>query len=142
MGMTNSAASRNTAAFYAQAAISFGLSICALLGAVLYLDVSAWIRAFIAVDALWMVSSAFTLAKCVRDQQEDESVVNRLDSARLERLLAEFDPYRVPGTELGITRQEDHPPVHRANIDAQVPLVKSSVQPMMQPIDYPPAPVR
>lgn len=92
--MTNSNTSRNTPAFYAQSAISFGLSICALLGAVLYLDVNPWIRAFLAVDALWMVSSAFTLAKCVRDQQEDASVVNRLDSARLERLLAEYDPFR------------------------------------------------
>lgn len=99
--MTNSNTSRNTAAFYAQSAISFGLSICALLGAVLYLDVSPWIRAFLAVDALWMVSSAFTLAKCVRDQQEDASVLNRLDSARLERLLAEFDPFRVPTLESG-----------------------------------------
>ncbi len=88
--------SRNTPAFYAQAAISFGLSLLALLVALVYMPVEAWMRAFFAIDALWMVSSAFTLAKCVRDAQEDEAVVNRLDAARLERLLAEYDPFRPP----------------------------------------------
>ncbi len=122
--MTNSNTSRNTAAFYAQSAISFGLSLCALLGAVLYLDVNAWIRAFIAVDALWMVSSAFTLAKCVRDQQEDSSVISRLDSARLERLLAEFDPYRVPD----LANPAENGPQHG---NAPHP-----------PLQYPPAPAR
>jgi hypothetical protein len=96
-GMTNSTKSRNTPAFYAQAAISFGLSLFGLLLSVLYMPVEAWMRAFIAVDALFMVSSAFTLAKCVRDAQEDDAVISRLDAARLERLLAEYDPYRTPG---------------------------------------------
>jgi hypothetical protein len=40
------------------------------------------------------VTATFTLAKCVRDAQEDGNVISRLDQVRLERLLAEFDPYR------------------------------------------------
>ena len=32
----------------------------------------------------------------MRDQQENVSVISRLDQARLERLLAEFDPYQTP----------------------------------------------
>jgi hypothetical protein len=37
-------------------------------------------------------AATFTLAKCVRDAQENGNVISRLDQVRLERLLAEFDP--------------------------------------------------
>ncbi|WP_198287235.1 hypothetical protein [Frankia sp. QA3] len=42
------------------------------------------------------MTSAFTLAKCVRDQQEAASVVSRVDQVRLERLMAEYDPLKSP----------------------------------------------
>jgi hypothetical protein len=48
------------------------------------------------MGTVFLVSSAFTLAKVVRDQHETGNVVNRIDQARLDRLLAEFDPYHVP----------------------------------------------
>ena len=35
-----------------------------------------------------------TLAKVVRDMQEDNMVVHRLDAARLEKILAQHDPYK------------------------------------------------
>ncbi|GAB5010883.1 hypothetical protein JHV666_28290 [Mycobacterium avium subsp. hominissuis] len=38
------------------------------------------------------MSSAFTLAKVIRDQQEAATVRVRLDEARIERLLADYDP--------------------------------------------------
>ena len=38
--------------------------------------------------------SAFTLAKCVRDAQENQAVYARLDQARVEKILAEHDPFR------------------------------------------------
>jgi hypothetical protein len=91
--MTNPTNSKNTTAFYAQAAISFGLALFGMIVGELYLPVDGWIRAFLALATLFLVTSTFTLAKCIRDQQESGSVVSRLDQARLERLLAEFDPY-------------------------------------------------
>ncbi|MGA5298729.1 YiaA/YiaB family inner membrane protein [Nucisporomicrobium flavum] len=54
-------------------------------------------RAFLAVGLLYVVTSAFTLAKCIRDAQEVGSVVRRVDQARVDKLLAEHDPYRVAG---------------------------------------------
>lgn len=42
-----------------------------------------------------MVTSAFTLAKCIRDQQEHAKVVQRVDDVRLEKLLAEHDPFKA-----------------------------------------------
>jgi len=83
-----------TNAFYAQAGISFGLALLSMVVAVLYLPVDPWIRAFLALGTLYLTTSTFTLAKCVRDAQETSSVVNRLDQARVDKILADHDPFR------------------------------------------------
>ena len=93
--MTAKPHSPTTNAFYAQAVISFAISLVAVGLGVAYLPVDGWVRAFLALGLLFTVTSAFTLAKCVRDRQEETYVVSRVDQARLEKLLAEHDPYRV-----------------------------------------------
>src|SRR3954470_12759876 len=85
----------NTTAFYAQSAISFAVSFAAVLLGVAYLPGDGWMRAFLAVSLLYVVTSTFTLAKCVRDQQEQTKVVQRVDEVRLEKLLAEHDPFKA-----------------------------------------------
>ena len=72
--------SRNTTAFFAQAAISFGVAAVAVGIGITYLPVDRWTRGFLAIGALFLVSSSFTLAKCVRDHQESSQ-------AQLHRLL-------------------------------------------------------
>jgi hypothetical protein len=92
--MSTPTQNRTTNAFYAQAGISFGLALLSMVVAVLYLPVDPWIRAFLALGTLYLTTSTFTLAKCVRDAQETSSVVNRLDQARVDKILAEHDPFR------------------------------------------------
>lgn len=87
--------SKNTNAFYLQAGLSFGIALLTMLFAVIYLPVDPWIRAFLGLGTLYLTTSAFTLAKCVRDAQETQTVVNRLDQARVDKLLAEHDPFRA-----------------------------------------------
>ncbi|XVQ83516.1 YiaA/YiaB family inner membrane protein [Microbispora siamensis] len=84
-----------TTAFYVQAVLSFAISLAALAAGILYLPVTAWVRSFLALGLLYVVTSTFTLAKCVRDRQEESSVVSRVDQARLDKLLAEHDPFRT-----------------------------------------------
>ncbi|WP_414936407.1 hypothetical protein [Amycolatopsis sp. cmx-11-51] len=45
---------------------------------------------------LFLTTSAFTLAKCVRDRQDENAVVSRVDQARVDKLLSEHDPFKVP----------------------------------------------
>jgi len=85
---------QNTAAYYAQAVISFGLALFAVAVGVYQLEASAWVRAFLAISVLYLTTSAFTLAKVVRDRQEAGQIVSRVDQARLEKLLAEHDPFQ------------------------------------------------
>jgi hypothetical protein len=89
---------RTTAAFYAQAAISFSVALAVTLTGIAHLQDSRWIRAFLALGLLCVVTSAFTLAKCIRDrqeEQEEEAIISRVDPARLDKLLAEQDLLRV-----------------------------------------------
>ena len=88
---------KTTPAYLAQSVISFGVALMVVILGELKLPVDGWTRAFLGIGTLFLVSASFTLAKVIRDQHETENVVSRLDQARLERLLAEFDPYRVPG---------------------------------------------
>jgi hypothetical protein len=51
--------------------------------------------AFLGLGVLYVTTSAFTLAKTIRDRQEITTVVGRVDQARVDKLLAEHDPYAV-----------------------------------------------
>ncbi|WP_433062221.1 YiaA/YiaB family inner membrane protein [Dactylosporangium sp. CS-033363] len=85
-----------TAAFTIQAALSFAISVVAMLVGIAYLPVTPWMRGFLALGLLYVVTSSLTLAKTIRDQHETSDIVSRVDQARLEKLLAEHDPYRAP----------------------------------------------
>ncbi|MDP9847079.1 YiaA/YiaB family inner membrane protein [Streptosporangium lutulentum] len=93
--MTRQVKSTTTTAFYVQAVISFGLAVTALTIGITYLPVNAWVRSFMGLGLLYVVTSTFTLAKCVRDRNEEATVVSRVDQARLDKLLAEHDPFKT-----------------------------------------------
>ena len=71
-------------AFFLQAAISFVISFAAVGLGVVFLPVDLWVRAFLGISMLYVVTSTFTLAKCVRDRQE---------MAALERVAGGGAPY-------------------------------------------------
>jgi hypothetical protein len=85
-----------TTAFTVQAGLSFGVSVLSMVIGITYLPVDRWTRGFLALGLLYSVTSCFTLAKTIRDQQESSHIVSRVDQARLEKLLADHDPFRVP----------------------------------------------
>ena len=92
---TPSPQTSSTAAFYAQATIAFGVSLTGAVIGILYLPIDPWQRAFLAMTLLFVVTSAFTLAKVIRDRQEISTVRVRVDEARREKLIAEHDPFKI-----------------------------------------------
>jgi hypothetical protein len=84
-----------TTAFFVQATISFGISLAAVAYGIAKLPVGAWERGFLALGLIFIVTSSFTLAKCVRDRQEIEEVTSRVDKARLDKLISEHDPFET-----------------------------------------------
>ena len=93
--MTTNTTTKNANAFFLQAGISFAVALLTMIVAVFYLPVDPWIRAFLALGTLFLTTSSFTLAKCVRDAQDDNYVVTRLDQARVDKILAEHDPFKA-----------------------------------------------
>ena len=84
-----------TAAYFAQAGLSFVVSLAAVTVGIIYMPMGSWERGFLAIGMLFLVSSSFTLAKCVRDRQEVTQVTSRVDKARLDKLISEHDPFEV-----------------------------------------------
>jgi hypothetical protein len=84
---------QSTAAFHGQAVASFAVAMTATAIGIFRLDADAWVRGFLAIAVLYLVTSAFTLAKVIRDRQEAGQIVSRVDQARLEKLLADHDPF-------------------------------------------------
>lgn len=87
---------KSTPAFVAQAAIAFGVSFIGTGIGICYLPLDIWQRGFFAMAVLFLVTSTFTLAKVVRDLQEASTIRVRLDEARMDKLMAEHDPFRSP----------------------------------------------
>jgi len=85
--------SKTTAAFLVQTVVAFAVSFVGSLAGILFLPLDPWQRLFLGISVLFLVSSTFSLAKVVRDQQEASSVRVRLDEARVEKILAEHNPY-------------------------------------------------
>jgi hypothetical protein len=85
--------SKNTAAFFIQAAAAFGVSFVGVLAGILFLPLDPWQRLFLGMSVLFLVTSCFSLAKVIRDQHEATTVRVRLDEARMEKLLAEHNPF-------------------------------------------------
>jgi hypothetical protein len=61
---------QSTAAFYGQAVASFSVAMAATAIGIFKLNADAWVRAFLGIAVLYLVTSAFTLAKVIRDRQE------------------------------------------------------------------------
>ncbi|WP_369257140.1 YiaA/YiaB family inner membrane protein [Streptomyces sp. R35] len=61
---------QNTAAFYGQAVASFSVAMAATALGIFKLQADAWVRAFLAIAVLYLVTSSFTLAKVIRDRQD------------------------------------------------------------------------
>jgi hypothetical protein len=84
---------RTTAAFYVQSVVAFGIALFAMVIGIWYLPVNGWIRGFLCLGTLFLVSSSFTLAKVIRDQQDASEIYTRIDKARVDKILAEHDPF-------------------------------------------------
>lgn len=84
----------HSSAWIAQTWISFVLSIGVTTMGIWFLPVDAWVKAFMGMGLLFTVGSTFSLAKTVRDQHEAQSIKQRIDDARVSRLIAEHDPLK------------------------------------------------
>lgn len=84
----------HSSAWIFQAWASFIISVSATSVGILYLPADGWIKAYMGMGTLFSIASTFSLAKTVRDVHESKRLISRVDEAKLERILAEHDPFK------------------------------------------------
>lgn len=85
----------NSAAWVFQTKVSFVVSLTGLIIGIAYLPVDPWVRAYLAIAALYSTTSAISLSKTLRDEHEQHRILSRVDEVKLERLLAQHDPFQA-----------------------------------------------
>jgi hypothetical protein len=70
---------------------SFIAALAMVAGGILFAPIDMWVKAYFAMAATMLVQSAITVTKTLRDVQESNKFVNRIEDARAERLLMEID---------------------------------------------------
>ena len=85
---------KDTNAWILQCWVSFIFSLSATAVGVIYLQVDPWQRAFMGIGLTFSVSSSFTLAKTIRDNNEATTLTARIDEARVEKILADHHPLK------------------------------------------------
>jgi hypothetical protein len=94
---TASNQSTHTSAWITQTWISFFLSLLAMAMGIVYLPVNAWVKGYLGMGFMFSIGSTVSLSKTIRDLEESKHILARLDEAKLERLLADYDPFNEKG---------------------------------------------
>ncbi len=82
---------KDTAAWRFQVWVSFLISLASVSFAILFLPVDTWIRSFLGMGLFFLISTSFTLAKTIRDNQEADKFVNRISEAKAEKILRQYE---------------------------------------------------
>jgi hypothetical protein len=80
----------NTQAFSTVAWISFGISFIGMIVGLVYLQMDIYQKAFIGMTYLFSISSCFVLAKVVRDKQEGEDYVKKIENAKNQQMISKY----------------------------------------------------
>jgi hypothetical protein len=69
----------------------FVASVAATGLGIFFLPADLWVKGYMAMGTLFVVGSTFTLAKTVRDEFEAKKLINRIQEAKTERMLKDYD---------------------------------------------------
>jgi hypothetical protein len=87
--MSIQATTANTGAWLTFTYVSFGAAAAMHVLGVWALPADIWIKGYLTMSSAFMLGSAFTLSKTVRDEHEAKRFANRIEDAKAERLLME-----------------------------------------------------
>lgn len=77
-----------------QAWISFVASTVATAIGISYMPIDNWMKGYMGMGLMFSVGSTISLSKTLRDIHESQKILSRVDEAKLEKILAEHDPFR------------------------------------------------
>jgi hypothetical protein len=85
----------HTAAWKTFTLVSFTAAAAMLAIGIFFLPADIWIKGYLAMAALFLTGTTFTLAKPLRDEHEASRLINKIEDAAAERVLREAVPGRL-----------------------------------------------
>ncbi len=82
--------SKNSSAFYFLAWASFVISFAGVGLGLAFMEAVWSVKAFFGMSYLFSVSSCFMVAKVVRDKQEEESLISKVEKAKTQQLINKY----------------------------------------------------
>jgi hypothetical protein len=70
---------------------SFAIAVFAMGIGIFFLPTDLWVKGYMAMGTLFVIGSTFTLAKTLRDEFEGKKLVNKIQDAKTEKMLREYD---------------------------------------------------
>ena len=70
--------------------VSFAVALLATGAGVVFAPSALLVKGYMAVGALFLVSTTITLSKTMRDEHEGKRIHNRISDARAQQLLKEY----------------------------------------------------
>jgi hypothetical protein len=61
------------------------------LGGIFFMPIDLWIKGYMLMGVMMLVSSTVTITKTIRDVQEASKLVNKIEDAKTEQLLMRID---------------------------------------------------
>ena len=80
----------DTGAWRFQVVAAFVVALGLTTGGVVYMPLDAWTKGYLLMGLYFTVSSAFTLAKTLRDSHESSRLVAKISEAKTEKMLREL----------------------------------------------------
>ena len=81
---------QDTSAWRFQVVAAFAVALGLTTIGVFYLPVTIWVKGYLMMGLYFTVSSAFGLAKSLRDAHESTRIVNKISEAKTEKMLREL----------------------------------------------------
>ena len=68
--------------------VNMAASLALTLGGLFFLPIDLWIKGYMLMGVTMLTTSTVILTKTLRDRQESSRLVNKIEEARTERILA------------------------------------------------------
>ena len=86
----NSITTKNTSSWVLFTIASFVVAAGMMAGGIFFMEASFAAKGFYAMAAIMLVHTSITITKTLRDTEESERLIHKIDEARTEKLLREI----------------------------------------------------
>lgn len=86
----NSITTKNTNSWVLFTVSSFIVSAAMMAGGIFFMEASFAAKGFYAMASIMLVHTSITITKTLRDNEESERLIHKIDEARTEKLLREI----------------------------------------------------